>query len=267
MKKIIDIEERIPSMREKRRRRTNRKFIFVMTIFVLALLILLYFQSSLSRIDRIIVKGASLYEDDYYIENTSLALDEPVWGFRVKRIEKELQKIDSVAHVSVSRKWLRNIEIDIQEWGPIAYIQEDNQYGLLLESGEVFLQGQGQQPEEDAPILNGFTDSAIKKRMIAQLIKMESGVYQLISEIIYDEKSRDPNQITVYMDDGYEIRAIIPTFAEKMTYYTEIIAQLQDVEEKGVIDMEVGTYFTPFSQLYGQEVEIEGEVRKDEEGD
>ena len=33
MEKVIDIEERIPSMREKRRRKTNRKFIFIVTIF------------------------------------------------------------------------------------------------------------------------------------------------------------------------------------------------------------------------------------------
>ena len=31
MNKVIDIEERIPSMREKRRRKTNKKFLLVLS--------------------------------------------------------------------------------------------------------------------------------------------------------------------------------------------------------------------------------------------
>ena len=253
MEKVIDIEERIPSMREKRRRRTNRKFIFVIIIFTFALLVLLYFQSSLSRIDKITVKGTNLYEKTFYLEEADLSADKPLWGFRVKDTEKIIRKMNSVQEVTITRKWLRDVEINITEWNPIAYIENDGQYGLLLENGEVFSRNK-LLPEEDAPILNGFADSEHRKRITAQLTKMESGVYQLISEIIYKGNADNPDNITVYMDDGYEIRAIIPTFAEKMAYYSGITAQLHD-HEKGVIDMEVGTFFTPFNDIYGQDKE------------
>ena len=53
MDKVIDIEERIPSMREKRRRKTNKKFLFMLTVFVVALLAILYFQSPLSKVERL----------------------------------------------------------------------------------------------------------------------------------------------------------------------------------------------------------------------
>lgn len=268
MEKVIDIEERIPSMREKRRRKTNRKFIFIVTIFMLALLVILYFQSPLSRINKITLNGTSLYDDTFYLTESELALDKPLWGFSIKDTEKAIRKIDSVQQVEVTRKWLREVEIDIIEWNPIAYIEEDGQYGLLLENGEIFSRD-ALLPEEDAPILNGFTDMENKKRITTQLMKMESSVYQLISEIIYKGTVDDPNHITVYMDDGYEIRAIISTFAEKMAYYSEITAQLQD-HEKGVIDMEVGTYFTPFSEVYGsgeEEKEEEEEEEIDEESE
>ena len=53
MDKVIDIEERIPSMREKRRRKTNKKFLFMLTVFVVALLAILYFQSPLSKINEL----------------------------------------------------------------------------------------------------------------------------------------------------------------------------------------------------------------------
>ena len=65
------------------------------------------------------------------------------------------------------------------------------------------------------------------------------------------------------MDDGFEVRAVIPTFSERMEYYPEITAQLNGLE-KGVIDMEVGTYFTPYSEMYGPSEEDEEVVEEDE---
>lgn len=270
MDKVIDIEERIPSMRERRRRRTNRKFIFIVTVFLIALLIILYFQSPFSRIDKISVEGASIHKPSFYTDRSELQVNDSLWGFSVKDVEKRLEKLEGVQKAAVSRKWLNGVTIAVTEWRPIAYIEDDGHYGLLLENGDVFTPDK-LSPEEDAPILNGFTDSGVKKRMTAQLLKMENEVYQLISEIIYTGKKEKPNHITVFMDDGYEIKAVIPTFAEKMVYYSDIIAQLNG-QEKGVIDMEVGTYFTPYSQIYGlseneQVEEVEEEVEIDEESE
>lgn len=267
MEKVIDIEERIPSMRERRRRRTNRKFIFIVTIFLIALLVILYFQSSLSKVEKISVQGAKIHDAAFYIEKSELLVDEPLWTFSIKEVEKRLQKVEGVQEVEVSRKWLREVQFEITEWSPVAYIEDDGQYGLLLENGDIFTPNE-LVPEEDAPILNGFSDLSIRKRMTAQLNQMENGTYQLISEIIYEGTKDDPSRITVFMDDGYEIKAIISTFAEKMSYYSEIIAQLQG-EEKGVIDMEVGTFFTPYSKIYGggsDEEVVEEEVVEHDEG-
>ena len=41
-------------------------------------------------------------------------------------------------NVSVSRKWLNDVEITISEWETIAYIEDEGQYSLLLENGEMF---------------------------------------------------------------------------------------------------------------------------------
>ena len=68
MDKVIDIEERIPSLREKRRRKTNKKFLFMLTVFVVALLAILYFQSPLSKLETIKVSGAVLHDQAFYEE-------------------------------------------------------------------------------------------------------------------------------------------------------------------------------------------------------
>lgn len=262
MKKVIDIEERIPSMRDRRRRKTNRKFISILFIFVFALLVILYFQSSLSRINAIHIKGATLHDVAFYEKESGLLVDELLWNFSAKDVEKKLEAIDSVQETKVSRKWLRDIEITITEWQTVAYVENAGRYQALLESGEVFSE-EIIVPENKAPILNGFTDEKIKSRLTAQLLLMEKDIYSLISEIIYTGTGLDSNTITVYMDDGYEIHAVIPTFAEKMAFYEDVITQLTDYE-KGVIDMEVGTFFTPFHKKYGNEAENEDEGEEED---
>lgn len=262
MEKVIDIEERIPSMREKRRKRTNKKFIFILSIFALALLVILYFQSPFSKINKVTVTGATLHDHEFYIETSGLLKDKPFWGFTTKKTEELLGEIETVKNVSVSRKWIHEIEIKITEWDTIGYIEKDGQFGLLLEDGEIF-SSDNLKPSEKAPILNGFENSESRKRMTNQLLKLEKNVYHLISEIILNEEGNGSTDLTVFMDDGYEVRAMISTFAEKMAYYPEITAQLLD-HEKGVIDMEVGTFFTPFSKVYGLSEEGDDNAEEDE---
>jgi cell division protein FtsQ len=256
MDKVIDIEERIPSMREKRRRKTNKKFMFMLSVFVIALLAILYFQSPLSKVEKITVSGAVLHDPEYYKKQSGLTVDKPLWNFATGEIEKSLKALDGVKNVSVSRKWMREIRITISEWETVAYIEENGQYSLLLENGEAFPAGM-LHPEAEAPVLNNLSNADIQKQLTAQLLKMDDDVYRLISEIIFDGTNSDSDTITVFMDDGYEVHAVISSFAEKMAYYPEVTAQLSGYE-KGVIDMEVGTFFTPYSEKYGAKEE-EGE--------
>lgn len=262
MDKVIDIEERIPSLREKRRRKTNKKFLFMLTVFVIALLAILYFQSPLSKVGAITVSGAVLHEQAFYKEQSGLTLDKPLWSFSIGNIEETLGKVEGVQKVSVSRKWFRDIEIVITEWKTVAYLEDGGQYSLLLENGETFPAGI-LLPEAESPVLNNFKNPDTRKRLTAQLLKMDDNVYRLISEIIVVGDEKDSDSITVYMDDGFEVRAFISTFAEKMAYYPDITAQLNSYE-KGIIDMEVGTFFTPFSKAYGI---MEEEDIVDEEGE
>lgn len=248
-------------MREKRRRKTNRKFMVILSVFVMALLVILYFQSSFSRINEVIVKGSNIHEQDFYKEESDLLKDKPIWGFSTQAAEKSLKEIDVVKDASVTRKWLRDVEIKITEWDTIAYIEDQGHYNLLLESGDIFIAGQVI-PEEKAPVLIGFSKVENRMKMTAQLIDIKKDVYHLISEIILKEDEKGATDLIVYMDDGYEVRAIISTFAEQMAYYPEITAQLIDYE-KGVIDMEVGTFFTPFSKVYGPKEE--GEIDEESE--
>lgn len=67
------------------------------------------------------------------------------------------------------------------------------------------------------------------------------------------------------MNDGYEVRAVIPTLADKLNYYPSIVAQIANLE-KGVIDIEVGSYYRPFNDEYNK-VSIDMTDNPDEKAD
>ncbi|WP_432354887.1 cell division protein FtsQ/DivIB [Sporosarcina sp. A2] len=268
MEKVIDIEERIPSMRKKRRKKTNRKFIFILLTFVMVLLVLLYFQSQASKIDVVKMNGAVLHDKEFYLQQAQIIPGDSLWGFNTTEAAERLQDVEGVQQASITRKWFRDVDITIQEWTPIAWIDQKGQYALILENGDLFVPDS--EPVVDIPIVNGFEEDDTRKLLASQLLELDDSVYQLVSEI-QEPEDADSDQIILYMDDGFEVHASLGTLAEKLSYYAEIVDQLEG-SEKGVIDVEVGTYFTPYSKLYGNQEDTakEDATREDgtqEEGD
>lgn len=263
MEKVIDIEERIPSMRKKRRKKTNRKFVFILLVFVMILLVLLYFQSQASKIDAIKLNGAVLHDEEFYLNQAGIANGDSLWGFSTEDAAKRLRAVEGVKEASIARKWFRDVDIVVKEWEPIAWTDRKGQYDLILENGEVF--SPDEEPLADIPIVNGFENEDLRKLLASQLVELDDSVYHLVSEIREPDNS-DGDNVILYMDDGYEVHAVLGTLADKLSYYPEIVNQL-DSSEKGIIDVEVGTYFTPYAKLDGDNEEKVDKQNAEEKGD
>lgn len=252
MEKVIDIEDRIPTLRKRRRKRTNIKFIVLITLFLIALFLLLYFQSPYSDIRKISVVGANLVEDEVYIEETELKIGESIWSFKTKRLEEKLEENNWIENVQVKRKWLTTVEIKVNEYKKVGYIVEDDGFFPMLENGVIFESSSKTVAPIDAPVFLYFDDEKLRKLLLEQLINLNEDVLASISQINSNPSSANPYTITLYMNDGYEVRAEIPTLADKLNYYPSIVAQIENAGEleKGIIDIEVGTYYRPYTDEY-----------------
>ncbi|MEG0384252.1 FtsQ-type POTRA domain-containing protein [Solibacillus cecembensis] len=269
MEKVIDITERVPAMRKRRKRRTNLKFAFLTTIFLFIILLLLYFQSPYSDMKEINIQGSNLKDEAYYLNQSGLMLDESMWGFKISDIEKEIAKNDWIKSVDVQRKFVNTVQITIEEWHKVAYISREGDFYPMLENGVIFNESSEMVPV-DAPIFLKFKDEAIRKKILKQLALLKPEVLSLISQINASPLESDPYAITLFMNDGYEVRAEVNTLAEKLNYYPSIIAQIEndDAFEKGIIDIEVGSYYRPFSEEYAINIPEEGEdIEGDEQAD
>ena len=262
MDKIIDIEDRIPTLRERRKRRTNRKFTLLLIVFLLTLLGLLYFQSPYSHLQRIEVKGALLAPSEEYVKTTGLQKGQSMWEIRTGQAEELLEGNPWVQEASVKRSSFTSVEITVKEWKKAAYIESDAGFDLLLENGSIYHSTDAIAPI-DAPLLVNFENKKTTARMVKQLAELDSEILSMISQIESVPTETDPYRIRLFMNDGNEVRAIIPTFAEKMNYYPSIIAQIGG-SQKGVIDIEVGSFFQTYLDMYNPQPK-EVEVEEDEE--
>lgn len=251
MEKIIDIEDRIPTLREKRKKRTNRKFIVLITLFFITLFLLLYFQSPYSDIETINVEGSTIVGEDVYIKESSLQSGQSMWSFREKEIEEQLKKLDWVKNAEVSKHWLDSVDIKIEEWQKVAYIAENNGFYPILENGVIFKESSTSEPI-DAPIFLAFDDNDKRQRLLKELADLDATVLAMISQINSTPSESDPFAITLFMNDGYEVRAEITSLSKKLNYYPSIIAQIENAAdyEKGIIDIEVGTFYRSYSEEY-----------------
>lgn len=251
MEKIIDLEERIPTFREKRRKRTNFKFTLLIGVFVVIICVLLYFQSSMSHIKEINITGSVIREASFYEEQLQLQDGDSIWSFKVEELEAKLTQFPWVKEAKVERKLLNSVSVSITEWSKVAYINEYGSFYPVLENGEV-LRDEVKIVPIDAPIFNAIDDEDVRKRLLKQLSKLNPEVLGMISQISMSTEEQNKYAITLYMNDGYEVRADITTLAEKLNYYPSIVAQIEseEVAEKGVIDIEVGTYYKAYSDVY-----------------
>lgn len=247
MDKVIDIEERIPTLRERRKKRTNRKFVALLFIFLTLLAILLYSQSKYSEIQAITIEGAVLFDQESYQAASGLSVGDSMWSFDAEAVSQELENLEWVEEASVHKKWLTGVEISLKEYVQMGYLDRGNSYQIVLSNSLALDQPVA---NVDGPIYSNFENEEKRERLMEQLTQIDSNVLQLISQVILDPEEEDADYVTLYMNDGNEIRGILSTLAEKMNYYPSVIAQLEDGQQ-GIIDMEVGIFFRSYADVYG----------------
>lgn len=238
-----------------------QRYIPIVVVNILFILAMAYFISPLSKVDTISVAGNEAVYDQTIIDQSSIHNGDSVLQLLKNKESVEqsiMEELPQVSKAEVSLSEMNEVAIHVEEFDTVAYIAREGQYLRVLENGKVlddaFHISLGNQP-----VLSNFTEGKALNLMIEELSHLDAPILDLISEIELVEDRTNPLFIQVFMNNGNRVLASIPTFAEKIPYYPEMVAAVSG--QKGVFDMEVGVYFIPFVE--GQEINSETEVDED----
>ncbi|KMY53539.1 cell division protein FtsQ [Bacillus sp. FJAT-27231] len=242
--KIISIEERIPKLKKLRKRKTNRRLIFIISLFFLIVLAVAYFQSPLSKIAFIQVEGNALTPKAEIIAKSGVQEGDSIWKVEAKQTEKKLESDPKIHQADVSIVFPNRVKISVKEQQKLAYLAKGKKLFPVLNNGAILREAVDGTPEQ-LPVLYDFKAGKELDQLMSSLEQLPAEIVNSISEIYYAPKKTDSLHVQLFMNDGYEVSATLKTFSEKMIYYPMIVSQL-DPNIKGIIDLEVGSYFKPY---------------------
>lgn len=254
--KIVSIEDRIPKLKQQRRKKANRRLILLLLIFFSLIASVVYFQSPLSQVKKVEINGNESYSKEELLTVIGLSEKTNIWKVNKDTIEGKLRKLPEIKSAKVKIKLPDTVAVKLKEYSRIAFIAKEASFSPVLETGEILKSEQTTDLPVSAPLLIGFSEGDVLEEMILNLQDLPQEVLNSISEIQYKPKKTDVYRITLFMNDGFEVSATLRSFSEKMALYPSIVGQL-DPDTKGVIDLEVGSYFKEFEKEGAEKIEDE----------
>lgn len=245
--KVLSLEDRIPKIKEHRKRKANRRLIFLISLFFLLIVCVIYFQSPLSHIKRIEVHGNHSVPEATIIDRSGLKEGLNIWKIDRKEVVKRLENHQEVKHAKVNWGFPNTIHLNIEEYDTIAYVSTGTEFHAILENGLIVTDKLKGEVPVSAPILSNFKEDEVLEDMAKALKELPPEIVNVISEVQYTPKKTDKYHINMYMNDGFEVSATILTLPEKIIHYPSYVSQLNP-KVKGVIDLEVGSFFKAYDK-------------------
>lgn len=234
----------------KPRMRTNRKLLWFLILFFLTVLIILFFQSSLSRISQIEVDGNELLAPDTIGQASQLNVGDRFFAVSSSTIQQRITKVPMIKNAVVKKHFPGVIHIQVEEFPKVAFqIDADGRKQAVLADGAVIQLPAGSSIPLDMPILTGWTDTDPNKAALCKaLSEIPKNALSDVSEIKPDPSESYPDKIKMYTRSQFEVHTTIAYLPDKIDNLPGYIAGLlEDHITNGVITMLEAEYHTPFA--------------------
>lgn len=263
-KNIVSIEDRIPKLKQARKKKANRRLIFYLSIFFFLIAIIVYLQSPLSEIRSIEVNGNVFLTDEYIIDESGLTEGSNIWSMNSSSAAAQIEDDPVIEQASITRSFPRTVEIEVEEQPVLGYVQDGREYYPVLADGQV-IQQNTQDSLSNAPLMTGFNEEQLKE-LAGEMQDVRPSIFNMISEVERNESDTDEEamSVTIYMSDGFLVQGKADQMFDKLDYYPSIVSQLEE-EDSGIIHIGVGVYFESFQKNEIEEVDIEDDMETDEE--
>lgn len=235
-----------PSGNRNRTKVVLLKLLSLLVFFGLLIFVSLYFLSPYSNIETLSVEGTNDVLDQQVIDSSGVRSGDPLWVTYFEREEIEQRVITLLPQVSdaiLAFSGINDFTFEIKEYNTVAYLLENNGYLKVLENG-IIVEDDYSTSIGNQPVFINFKEGNALDRMINQFDEMDVTIQNLISEVELVENERNSLLVRVYMNNGNQVLASIPSFAERMSLYPQMVEAVDG--KYGIFDLEAGAFFVPF---------------------
>ena len=214
---------------KKRKIRYDRILIALIIVLIMAGFFTFLFNL---KITNIIIKNNNYLTDQEIIELALISDYPKSLANSTQQIEQRLKTNNLIKDVKVTKKFLTQVYIEVEENRPLFYYNYNNQ--------TVLLDGTNISDKYPVPtVLNYITDTYYDE-FINEMGKLELSVLNKISEIQFYPNDVDDNRFLLTMSDGNYVYVNISTFY-KLNKYILIKENLPD--KNGILYLDYGNNF------------------------
>ena len=214
---------------KKRKIRYDRILIALIIVLIMAGFFTFLFNL---KITNIIIKNNNYLTDQEIIELALISDYPKSLANSTQQIEQRLKTSNLIKDVKVTKKFLTQVYIEVEENRPLFYYNYNNQ--------TVLLDGTNISDKYPVPtVLNYITDTYYDE-FINEMGKLELSVLNKISEIQFYPNDVDDNRFLLTMSDGNYVYVNISTFY-KLNKYILIKENLPD--KNGILYLDYGNNF------------------------
>ncbi len=226
-KKQVIIKKKV----KKRKIRFGRVFLFIVLPILIIYLVFTYVKFPIKNI---YITGNNILGDQEIIELAHLETYPSIFDRSSLSIKNSLEKNRYIKKANVTKKYLSEVHIKIEESRPLFYYENKDE--TIFDDLKSY---KGEDKKANVTLINYVPDTKYEK-LLKGLLKVDSNVYSHISEIEYVPDLVNDERFVLYMNDGNLVYFTLGKI-NKLNKYIDIIKTLDN--KKGILYLDSGEYF------------------------
>lgn len=227
------------------KKKSNIKLVIIIVLLFIAILSILFFNSSLSKITEIKITGTQYATSSEVITATGLKVGDSFLFSSAKEIEQKITTLNTINKATVTKHFPGVINIAVQEYSVVAF--EFTSSGDLLAklaSGASIATNNDRLQIMDKPVLTGWgeADESNKLELMKQLSSINAALLADISEISPIPSVAFPDRILIYTRTKFEVITAISLLREKVEAMNGVI----ETQAPGKVTLLLADTYVPF---------------------
>lgn len=247
----------MPVLKEPaRKRRGNKKLLAILFLLFIALLGVLFFNSSISKISEVQVTGMHFTTSEQIAAASKIEVGDPFFQTASDLISRNVKTLPQVEEAKVMKVFPGIVKITVQEYPVVAFeLSAQGELTALLSNGTSVPAGNEGSQLLDKPVLSGWSEAdPVKKALTEKLALIPQKQLSDLSEITPIPSKAYPDRIRIFTRTHFEVITAVSVLPEKIDALNAVI----ETQEPGKITMLLADTYVPF-QTEAEEGEDTGE--------